>query len=309
MGKERNGKLNSKEMKCFICGGSDIETVDTVVSDFVMDRISLHNFTENRKTKLCFCHNCTFAFYEYRMTDEEDKRLYADYRGEEYQKTREKYECWYTKKVNNALNSDKTALSEQKRVIEKIVKYNVEKELQIALDYGGNEGKTFTDLLGTREKYVFDISGVKTVEGVIGISEFDDLKKHSYDFIMCNMLFEHLVDPVGVMDVLREIGNEETIYYIEVPSENPFTSGNKFSIKNNLSLLFNPNYSNIRLIRYYLQQRMQPFMPMKEHINFYTKESIKKMVELSGFRVIDIQENLEKAALGNAKVLSILFKK
>lgn len=50
-------------------------------------------------------------------------------------------------------------------------------------------------------------------------------------------------------------------------------------------------------------------MPMKEHINFYTKKSIRKMVELSGFQVLDIQENVEKAVLGNSVVLSVLFKK
>lgn len=243
------------------------------------------------------------------MTEEEDEKLYADYRGEEYQKTREKYECWYTKKVNDALNSDQLALSEQRKVIEKMIRENIGKELKIALDYGGNEGKTFTDMIGTEEKYVFDISGVKTVDGVKGISNFEDLKKHAYDFIMCNMLFEHLVNPMEIMDVLKEIGGDRTIYYIEVPSENPFTNGNKFSIGKNLSLLFNPIYSNIRLMKYYMQQRKEPFMPMKEHINFYTKKSIRKMVELSGFQVLDIQENVEKAVLGNSVVLSVLFKK
>lgn len=241
-------------MKCLICGKTDIKTVDTVISDFVMDRIG-RDVASKKKTKLCFCQNCTFAFYEYRMTEEEDEKLYADYRGEEYQKTREKYECWYTKKVNDALNSDQLALSEQRKVIEKMIRENIGKELKIALDYGGNEGKTFTDMIGTEEKYVFDISGVKTVDGVKGISNFEDLKKHAYDFIMCNMLFEHLVNPMEIMDVLKEIGGDRTIYYIEVPSENPFTNGNKFSIGKNLSLLFNPIYSNIRLMKYYMQQR------------------------------------------------------
>ena len=296
-------------MECIICGSSDIKSVDTIVSDFVMARIGPHNSGGSRKTKLCFCRECTFAFYEFRMSDEEDRKLYADYRGEEYQKTREKYECWYTKKVNDALNNNKTALGEQKRVIEKIVKENIGRELPVALDYGGNEGKTFTDILGTKEKYVFDISGVKTVKGVKGISRFEDLERYSYDFIMCNMLFEHLVDPIEVMETLYKIGNEETIFYIEVPSENPFVSENKFSIKKNLSLLFNPIYSNIRLFKHYLKQRKEPFMPMKEHINFFTKESMKRMIELNGFQVIDIQENIERAVLGNSIVLSALFKK
>ena len=123
------------------------------------------------------------------------------------------------------------------------------------------------------------------------------------------MLFEHLVDPIEVMRTLYKIGNQETVFYIEVPSENPFISGNKFSIKKNMSLLFNPTFSSIRLLKYYLKQRKEPFMPMKEHINFFTKKSMKKMIELNGFHVIDIQENKERTVLGNNVVLSVLFKK
>ena len=99
-------------MKCMICGNDNLEYRDTVISDFVMDRIS-EDFVpgKNRKTRLCYCPECTFAFYEYRMTDEEQGRLYRNYRDEEYQKTREKYECWYTPKINEALNNDRLALA------------------------------------------------------------------------------------------------------------------------------------------------------------------------------------------------------
>ena len=70
-------------MKCIICGSENIETVDTVISDFVMDRIT-DDFRPdcgmNRPVKLCFCRDCTFAFYDYRITDEliaEDVIVYA----------------------------------------------------------------------------------------------------------------------------------------------------------------------------------------------------------------------------------------
>lgn len=298
-------------MNCLICGNTDIKTVDTIVSDFVMARINPHFLgggIENYKTKLCFCKKCSFAFYDYRINDQEDQRLYKDYRGLEYQKVREKYECWYTRRVNHAMNNDEKAIREQKKVIECILKKNIEKDLEIALDYGGNEGKTYTQMMGTKEKYVFDISGVDTIKGVKNISSYEELKNYSFDFIMCNHLFEHLANPMDIMERLKEIGCEKTIYYIEVPSENPFTKKNKFAISNNLSLMFNPNYNPFRLVKYYFQQRRKPFMPMKEHINFFTKESIRAMVENKGFCVIDVQENEEKSALGKSTVLSVLFR-
>ena len=207
-------------MNCLVCGNDNLKTVDTVVSEFVSDRIKKH---PSPKTKLCFCEECTFAFYDYRFTDEESQLLYADYRGHEYQSLRQKYEYWYSAKVNEALNNDTTALSEQQRVIQKIIKENIRQEIKIALDYGGNEGRTFVDSIGTEKKYVFDISGVPTVPGVENISDPAELKNHTYDFIMCNMLFEHLPDPVRTLDelkaplchsdhLLREIGEKRALW-------------------------------------------------------------------------------------------------
>ena len=295
-------------MKSLICNSEKLRFVNTIVSDFVMARIA-PGFKDNYKTQLCFCEECSFAFYKYRLNEKEEFKLYYHYRDEEYQRLREQSEYWYTKKINNLINKDKFALEEQKKVIRKILKDNSINNIEIALDYGGNEGRTFFDELGTKEKYVFDISGLKTVEGVVNISNYEDLKNHSYNFIMCNMLFEHLTNPVLVMKKISAIGGKDTVYYIEVPSENPFLRGNKFSIAKHLELVFNPNYNLFRLAKYYFKTRKEPFMPMKEHINFFTIESMKKMIELNGFKVVDIQENSEKGVLGTAVVLSALYKK
>ena len=295
-------------MNCLICGSDNITSTDTIVSDFVMARIA-PNEKENYKTKLCFCKECSFAFYEYRINSEEEQALYKNYRDSEYQKTREKSECWYTEKINNLLNNDSTSINEQKRVIRKILNDNGVMNIKSALDYGGNEGKTFFDEIGTENKYVFDISGVPTLKGVENISDFSKLSDYRFDFIMCNMLFEHLADPMSLMGTLKDIGDENTIYYIEVPSENPFVSGNKHSIANNLKLVFNPHFSFFKLVKYYFKKRKDPFMTMHEHINFYTADSMKRMIDLSGFTCIDIQENEEDTAIGRQTVLSALFKK
>lgn len=296
-------------MKCMICGNTKLEYKDTIVSNFVMSRIcNSFDGNNNIKTRLCFCPSCTFAFYEYRMTDDEQSKLYKNYRDEEYQKTREKYECWYTSKINDALNNDKIALNEQRRVIERMIDDNSDVPLNISLDWGGNEGRTFTRKMGAKERYVYDISGVPTVKGVKGLTGMSDVKKHQYDFVMCNMLFEHLSYPVELLGELKDIGDNKTLYYIEVPSENPFMI-NKFSIFHNIKLLFNLKYSNYRLAKYYLIRRKQPFMPMAEHINFFTIKSMKVMLESNGFEVLDIQENIEKGVLGKGVVLSVMFQK
>ncbi len=290
---------------CPICNSSDLEKTPTTISDFVVDRIS---YSGNNSINLCKCKKCNMCFYDYRFSAEEETRLYNGYRGKAYQKTREKYECYYTSKVNEALNSDVLALEEQKHCIANILSSNGYTSFESALDYGGNEGATFFYELGTEAKYVYDISGIQTKPGIKGISTIDELYKHEYDFIMCNMTLEHCTNPQEIMRILKEIGKKSTIYYIEVPYEPPF-SRNKFSIKKNFKLLFNPIYSKFRLVKHYFYCKKRSFMPMHEHINFFTEESIRYLCESNEFTVIDIKITTENGVLGTNDVLSILFKK
>lgn len=122
---------------------------------------------------------------------------------------------------------------------------------------------------------------------------------------MCNMTLEHVSYPKEFVKLLYDIGTVNTYYYLEVPSENPFEK-NRFSIMKNVRLLFNPSYSKIRLIKHYLYLKKSPFMPMSEHVNFYTPKALKTLMTKSGFDVIDIQENWETAVLGKSKVLSVV---
>lgn len=268
-----------KVNECLVCGSSNLKKFETRVTDFVSIRI---NNIPPRPTHLCYCNECTFGFYEDRLSDEENALLYAGYRGKEYQELREKCEPHYTKEINDGLNNDALALAEQKRVIIDVLKKNVNREIKVALDYGGNEGRTFTDSIGTKERYVYDISGVTTVDGVKGITTEEELKRHHYDFIMCNHLFEHLSYPLETLKHLKEIGDDDTYYYIEVPRQDPFK----------------PCYNSPSGCLY---------KPMHEHVNFFTIQSIRTMVERNGFKVIDVQENEEQNVLGKPIVLSCLF--
>lgn len=153
-------------MNCINCNSNKIKKIDTKISDFLVARIFGEEEVSNTyNVSLCNCEEGTFSFYDRRLTDEESNRLYDGDRNEKYQMMREKYDCWYTKKLNNAMNNDEKALKEQQRIIEKIIKENISKEIKVALDYGGNEGATFTELIGTEEKYVYDISSKDIVRG------------------------------------------------------------------------------------------------------------------------------------------------
>lgn len=296
--------MGTKIKACPICGNEETIGTKTKISDFVRERIGC----EDIEVQLLHCTKCSFAFYDYRFSPEEEKKLYDKYRDETYQKQREKHECWYTAKVNNALNADTKSLTEQQRVINKLLNDNGYDSFENALDYGGNEGATYIDKWGTQNKYVYDISGCEVLQGITKIESVNELFGKQLDFVMSNMAFEHLTCVTEIIETFTKLGNDETIFYVEVPSEFPF-SENKFSIKNNIGLLFNPNFNKFKLAKYYLKKRSEPFFPMQEHINFYTPNSLKKLVEKYGFKVIDVQENFEMGALGKNRVLSILFKR
>lgn len=296
-------------MKCLVCGSERILKRPTKISDFLVEKLwGEKEVAKRHDVNLCHCGDCSFSFYDRRLTDEESTRLYEGYRGEEYQKIREKYDCWYTEKVNNALNNDSLAFEEQRRVINMIIGQNIKTEIKVALDYGGNEGESFSSRIGTHKKYVYDISDIKTKQGVEKVKSYEELLKYRFDLIMCNMTLEHVSYPDQFMKLLYDVGGEETYYYVEVPSENPFES-NKFSIMDNIGLFLNPYYSKVRLVKTYFQKKNQPYMPMSEHVNFWTPKSIQILMERCGFQVIDVQENYEKGVLGKSKVLSVLIMK
>lgn len=296
-------------MKCIICGSDKVQTIQTKISDFLVAKIFGEDEVGNDyAVNLCHCEECTFSFYDRRLTDEESNRLYDGYRGAEYQRIREKYDCWYTEKINDAINNDSMALKEQQRVIEKMVRENVPINIRVALDYGGNQGDTFTDFLGTEEKYVYDISDIDVKGGGKKIGSYQELLEHHFDFIMCNMTLEHVSYPKDFVKLLYDIGSSDTYYYLEVPSENPFEK-NKFSVMKNFGLFYNTHYSKSRLIKHYFNLKRQPYMPMSEHVNFFTPTAIKTLMTESGFDVVDIQENYERAVLGKSKVLSVICKK
>src|ERR1035438_10317459 len=86
--------------ECVICGGAIRTRRQALVAPFLAKRIW------GRKpfqVKLVECQTCGFLFYNPRMNPEEEGRLYANYRSQEYLKMRHDAEPWYTPKFNASL--------------------------------------------------------------------------------------------------------------------------------------------------------------------------------------------------------------
>ncbi len=77
-------------MECLVCGSSKISMRKTKISDFLVEKVfGKEDLDKNHDVNLCHCEECSFSFYDRRLTEEESERLYDGYRGTEYQKMRE----------------------------------------------------------------------------------------------------------------------------------------------------------------------------------------------------------------------------
>ena len=57
------------------------------MAPFIKDRVGAEDMLFN----LVHCKNCGAAFYDYRYSQNEVNKIYTNYRGEEYQKNRQKF--------------------------------------------------------------------------------------------------------------------------------------------------------------------------------------------------------------------------
>ena len=292
-------------MHCLTCKSDNLISYDTKISEFLAERI--FNVKEGNilPVKLYHCVECGFAFYDKRLSEADEKNLYSGYRSDEYQKMRQKYDIWYTQKINQALGNDEKGLSLHKALIERICKENIPNKIHRALDYGGDMGQKYPVGLSIDEKYVYDISGVETVEGVVGLSTFELTKTLEYDFIMCNQVLEHIGELDCFVGLLKSLGNENTWFYLDVPFDSPFNK----SFFDNFQYFLNPYFRLSTIIRHFFRIRKQGhFAPMTEHVNFYTPGAMKHLFERNGFKVFDCQVSSIYDVLGKGKIISLICK-
>ncbi len=292
-------------MNCLACGSRNNECYNTKMSDFLSERIYNRPIDEILPVKLYHCNDCGFAFYDKRFNEEEEQKLYFGYRSDEYQKMRQKHDVWYTSEINVALGADETGIRLRRGIIESIIKRNIATKINQALDYGGDRGQKYPTGVSIAKKYVYDISGVETVEGVTGLSSLELARKLDYDFIMCNQVLEHISDLDGLIQRIKSLGNNATWFYFDVPFDSPF-SKSPFS---NFQFIFNPYFKISTMIKHFVRMKTQGFFaPMTEHINYFTPESMKRLLNRNGFNVIDCQENVIVDVLGKGKIISVLCK-
>jgi hypothetical protein len=292
-------------MNCMTCNSANTVIYATKISDFLVERIYGQNEENPMPINLVRCRDCGFSYYDRRLTDLEEQKLYLGYRADEYQKMRQKHDIWYTSKINYALGNDASGLAKRKRIIENVCKKTIITKIENALDYGGDMGQKYPEGMEIDHKYVYDISGVDTIKGVVQLKSLDAVRQHQYDFIMCNQVLEHVNNINAFIEILKSFGSNNTWYYFDVPYDSPFEK----SGINNLQYIFNPYFSMPVMIKHLFKIKKQGFFaPMSEHVNYFTPKSLTSLFERHGFETKVCCVNVVSDVLGRSKIISLLCK-
>lgn len=220
------------------------------------------------------CEKCDGVFLDLRFGSNEIKRLYADYRGEDYARLRERYEPGYYSR-NEELNKIKR---DQSWIENLLSKYLPEKP--IILDWGGGTGINTPFREKGGRVFCYDVSGVLCETGVIGIQK-KQLPEEKYDLICLSHVIEHIPYPSLLINEAKKYITNGVIY-IEVPFE-PLMQ--KMEGQSDKSIL--------------LKNKKH----WHEHINFFSRKSLVALLKNSGFTVILA---LDKEIKPGVKVLSVV---
>jgi hypothetical protein len=279
---------------CPSCGGSNLETIPALMSQFV----SYYIFSKQPWTvDLLKCRACKMFFFSQRYEVNEISKLYSNYRGEAYCNARRSVEPWYTKSFNDDLGGEKWMKKRKARIQEAVIERIEARDLGTLLDYGGDRGQFMPDHLASK-RVVYDLSGAAPVEGVRAISSLADLKGDKVGAVLCCHVLEHCSDPDSVLEEIKNI--LKGVLYVEVPVENwrmikwmPYKASLSW-----LRLVSRSGKFIQMVIEFYSLcfRKIFGFIPplgcyvMSEHINSFSPESLRALLERNGFGEIILRE-------------------
>jgi hypothetical protein len=161
------------------------------------------------------CKSCSFIQTKLPFPEEAIERLYTDYRSDSYNRERIRYEPEYAAIASQAGSCIQEIQARTVGLTRWLTgKVDVGHNFSM-LDYGGADGKFLPNLPG--EKYVFDISDIAPVEGVIRIRDKSGLG--SYSYIQLAHVLEHVSYPLALSKKAVSFLKDSGYLYIEVPLE------------------------------------------------------------------------------------------
>lgn len=300
---------------CPCCQSTNLQGSPALVAPFIRE-FALAG--EAPETQLVECQNCGFRFFDRRYEADEMSALYSRYRSEDYFQARNRHEFWYTRAINEQLGKDPQDIAARRAYVGKFLSEALgDPKFASILDYGGDAGQFIPDDLAGR-KFVHEVSNVAPVSGVAKLSTDAELEQHApYSLIMVCHVLEHLPDPAEILMRLPELqAAGEGWLLVEVPHE-------RYALRYR-STAWLPlrrlveRYRPLRLLNeiytLYFRTRWNMIPPfgfprLHEHINFYSADSLGRLLERCGFDVVRQQIIRTDTQLGRTASLLMLARR
>jgi SAM-dependent methyltransferase len=274
---------------CPGCGGDKFDERPAIVAPFISSYVL---GSPPEPSVIGSCLSCGLVFYTRRYTVEEIKRLYHDYRGEDYFRARHRFEPRYTRQLNAAIGGPSDIAARQRIYCETLAAHADPDAIETVLDYAGDRGQMMEGGPG-RKLFVFDISSVAPVSGVTSLSE-SELEGREFDLVLLCEVAEHLSAPREEMRrVVRHI-KPGGLIYVEVPSEHfdirriPrggwYRSYLSWLARAPLLLFILDQWSSAMQVKFGIMPPLG-FVKQHEHINFFTVASLSRLLGESGLTV------------------------
>ncbi len=277
--------------QCVICEGAIIQLKRALVVPFLAKRIW-------NRTPFCVnlvrCEACGFMFYDPRLDDDELRRLYGNYRSEEYQKMRHASEPWYTARFNADLASPSSYEIRRAKLAPILREHLGQRKISRILDYGGDRGDLVVSLLDEAEAFVYDISGIPAAAG---ITSTNDPAECMADLIINSNVLEHVGFPRLLVSEILKAAPKGGLVFLEVPCELVFGVSR---ISRRLAQIGVMALAHPALARHIA--RPASLYMMHEHINYFTERSLIELMRSCGGSVIAAGSYFSSGRAGKADV-------
>lgn len=200
---------------CPACHSMDVTKQPAYLAQFVVWKATNEFVYNNQPTNGVTCNKCGFVGSSLRLTEEEEVNLYRDYRGEEYTNKRIFCEAWYKDYIADL---DHTDYAQGRKIgINKLLDKHIDHLfINTVLDYGGDTGEFIPERFIKSKRYVYDISEVELLPGILKFNP--NLDKTKMDFVMCCHVLEHKSDPDMLIKDIKRYSNKGGWIYLEVPN-------------------------------------------------------------------------------------------
>ena len=272
--------MKSQFPLCTCCQGTDI-TAEATLTSLFLSRAAFAGAPEH--TDLYYCNSCGFRFYERKISDSEAQRYYSDYRGDRYVTERGRDELFYNQA---AYERDGAWMASPRRRLELLEVLDIagiaSRDLRV-VDFGGGDG-TLISGLDVRRRAVFDLSDAPTLPDVEKLRS-NQATLGDWDLVICAQTLEHISNPDVTLATLRDLAAPGGLIYIELPQQQWRSFSWPGFIRDKGLALAKKNRTAHKILDLYstafrVKLKLLPplgFVPMREHVNFFTENSISEL--------------------------------